>query len=457
MDMVHAGQLVNGSGSGRVLETVQKQLATAPRAESTAAGVNTAQVLVDMYGNHWELSGGVLSVLPAQTRSMEAQPRPVSLPSQLKGDVRTIITTDDNGFIWAGARGTRHLFRLNPRGPGYTGRAAPELFAAQQRYDPTTSAHTVWQRYEPPLDVTLEGLSPSTTGLCAIGAFSDGVQYELSITGHGVSSATPLQPGLAQSGLRWRAIGARLECGNHDVTAAEVGGRVFISGGAMHYRGFPAAHWEFDELWSLSADDIDRPFGWRTETHFPPAPPQGVTPREYNGLCTVGSELWIVGGSISASQPAATRPDDRVPMTSVVAYDTISRQWRALPSLLRARDACVAEYVDGRIWAMCGVGVDTIESIAPADEDCWKEEVDLQLPAGWDCYNVACVLQRKIYLFGNGGLLSFTPATRQWDASLPPPPVSFSSRVLNARLLVPSHMEMFERDSVCIVLWHAVG
>lgn len=240
----------------------------------------------------------------------EAQPQLVALPPALEGDVRTIITTDDNGFVWAGARGTRHLFRLNPRGPGYTQRRAPELFMAQQRYDPTISAHSFWQRYEPPVDLTLDALVPSTTGFCAIGTFSNGGRYELSIAAGGASLATPVQP--APSGLQWRAIGARLECGNHDVTAAEVGGRVFISGGAMHYRGFPASHWEFDEIWSLGPDDLERPLGWRTETHFPPAPPQQVTPREYNGLCAVGSDLWIVGGSVSASQPAASRPDDRV-------------------------------------------------------------------------------------------------------------------------------------------------
>lgn len=411
--------------AGRMLGTVQKQLAAAHPLTTTdsAAGGDADCVLMDMYGNHWQLVGGSLSVCAAQSGDTVARPQPVSLPPPLEGDIRTIITTDDNGFIWVGARGTRNLFRLNPRGSGYTGRGAPELFTAQQRYDATVSAHTFWQRYDAPLGVTLETLSPSTTGLCAIACFSDGAQCEISIAAGGVSLATPLQP--AQSGLHWRAISARLECGNHDITAAEVGGRVFISGGAMHYHGFPAVHHEFDSVWSLGPDDLESPSGWRTETYFPPAPPQQVTPREYNGLCTVNSELWIVGGSISASQPVTSRPDDRLPMNSVMAYDTLSKEWRALPPLVRARDACVAEYVDGRVWAMCGVGVDTIESIAPTGEACWVEETGLQLPTGWDCYNVACVLNGKIYLFGSGGLLSFTPATRQWDATLPSPPVGF--------------------------------
>ena len=205
---------------------------------------------------------------------------------------------------------------------------------AQQRYDPATSAHTFWQRYEPPVDLTLDALAPSTTGLCAVGTFSNGGQYELSIAADGTSSATPVQP--TPSGLQWRAIGARLECGNHDVTAAEVGGRVFISGGAMHYRGFPAIHWEFDEIWVLGPEDLERPFGWRTETHFPPAPPQQVTPREYNGLCAVGSDLWIVGGSISASQPAASRPDDRVrvarsTLPHISSLSTEKSSWHRYP------------------------------------------------------------------------------------------------------------------------------
>lgn len=128
-------------------------------------------------------------------------------------------------------------------------------------------------------------------------------------------------------------------------------------------------------------------------------------------------------------------------MTSCMAYDTVSRTWRVLPPLVRARDACVAEYVDGRVWAIGGVGVDTIESIAAAGEDRWTEEVRLQLPAGWDCYNVGCVLDGKIYLFGNQGLLSFTPATRQWDASLPTPPVSSST---HSRCLLSSSLWWFK-------------
>eukprot|EP01043_Picozoa_sp_COSAG02_P050791 COSAG02_NODE_5266_length_4485_cov_2.297538_2_plen_486_part_00 len=422
------------AATSRVLETVQKQLAAAmvptiggvlASADREEARVGEVDAILDVYGNRWHLKGGRLTVLAAQANGVEMQPQAVALPPVLECEARTMIATDDNGFIWAGLRRSRHLFRLNPRGPGYTGRGAPDLLRAQQRYHPTTSAHTFWQRYEPPPDVTLEMLAPSISGMCAIGTFSDGVQYELSIAADGVSLASPVQP--APEGLHWRAISARLECGNHDITAAEAGGRVFISGGAMHYRGFPATHFEFDSVWSLGPGDLERPSGWRVETHFPPAPPQQVSPREYNGLCTVGRELWVVGGSISASQPAVSRPDDRLPMTSVMAYNTVSKEWRTLPPMVRARDACVAEYVDGRVWAMCGVNVDTIESIAPSQEDSWQEEVDLQLPAGWDYYNVSCVLHEKIYLFGNGGLLGFTPATRQWDETLPSPPVRLPS------------------------------
>jgi hypothetical protein len=38
----------------------------------------------------------------------------------------------------------------------------------------------------------------------------------------------------------WEVLPARLPCGNHDLYAAEAGGKVFVVGGATHHHGYPA-------------------------------------------------------------------------------------------------------------------------------------------------------------------------------------------------------------------------
>lgn len=131
---------------------------------------------------------------------------------------------------------------------------------------------------------------------------------------------------------------------------------MYISGGAMHFRGVPAVHHEFDEVWSLDPSAMDNADGWEVASHIPQSPPNHVSARCYNGLVAVGEEeLWVIGGSVSASQPSASRPDDRVPMRSCWSYNTRTGGWSPLPDLLHARDACTAEYVAGRVWVTGGV------------------------------------------------------------------------------------------------------
>ena len=389
----------------------------------------------DMYGNTWRMGGGAvtaddggrlpLHVLPAGGGHAAAQP--VALPEGLSPG-QYLLAADDNGYIWVAGTFSTEIYRLCPRGPGYTGGAAPAVFAQQQRYSPDTAAHRFWQRFDPaalPEGAIVTALTSSQTGLCVVATLSGGCgDVELSIGADGVAMAAPAAAGAAAT-PRWRAAGARLECGNHDVTAVECGGKVFISGGAMHFRGFPATHHEFDELWALSPSALDEPNGWRVEAHMPATAPHGVRVRCYNGLVTVpgraggagacdgggeeaaatDAEIWIVGGSVSASQPRVSRPDDRLPLRSVAAYNPQTRSWRELPSLAHARDACTAEYVNGRVWVVGGVGVTAIESIgvsssisaedqqgveqAQQQECCWRYEGDV--PAGFDVYSPACV------------------------------------------------------------------
>ena len=99
----------------------------------------------------------------------------------------------------------------------------------------------------------------------------------------------------------------------------------------QHYRGFPAIHHEFDEVWALDPAEMDSPEGWQVAAHMPISPPNNVSVRCYNGLVAVGPDtLWIVGGSVSASQPRASRPDDRLPMKSCWAYSAATGEWSRL-------------------------------------------------------------------------------------------------------------------------------
>ena len=416
-----AGACVAAAGAG----------SSSTSAAAAAAAVSIKQPqrdVLDMYGNTWSLHGGRLIVRAAGGRA----PAAVALPAPLDGGPNIIIATDENGYVWAGGKGSALLFRLNPRGPGYTGASAPAVFIGQQRFCADTAAHRLWQPFALPQGLALENLASSTSGFCAIATLSNGSQVDVSISPDGTSLATPITADGTQARPFWRAAKARLPCGNHDITAAESGGRIFISGGAMHFRGFPATHHEFDEVWSIEPAELDSSRNaWVVETRMPVSPPQGVSAREYNGLVAVGeSELWVIGGSVSASQPAVSRPDDRVPMRSCHAYNVTTQEWRELPSLLHARDAATAEFVAGRVWCVGGVGVTAVESIAPG-ETSWRYECEV--PAGFDVYSPACCLGGKIFFFGSGGdhpkkngvghgLVSFDPTSGKWDETIPPPP-----------------------------------
>ena len=119
-------------------------------------------------------------------------------------------------------------------------------------------------------------------------------------------------------------------------------------------------------------------------------------------------ELWVVGGSVSASQPSASRPDDRLPMNSCWSYNVRTKEWRALPPLNQARDACTAECVGGRVWVMGGVGAAAVESIDAADQGAgWR--VEGAVPDGFDPYSPACVLGGAIYFHGNQVIYTFKP------------------------------------------------
>jgi hypothetical protein len=202
----------------------------------TGAASMADPILLDMYGNHWHLHdperrvAEALLVNPAGAASDEEQTA-VPLPTELAEAPDTAIAVDDNGFVWACTLGSRHLFRLNPRGPGYNDAGAPAVFRRQQRYSADTSAHTFWQQFDPAaLPAPIVRITSSLQGFCAIVTLSDGIDYEVSIDAEGRSLALVPPGPPAGSSHAWRTVKARLPCGNHGTSALPCSIRQFICG-----------------------------------------------------------------------------------------------------------------------------------------------------------------------------------------------------------------------------------
>merc|ERR1719223_315551 len=100
-------------------------------------------VLRDMMGNSWQLADGAISVALAAA----AGGATVAVPTP--AGTATALACDFGGYVWTIVDGT--LYRLNPRGPGYTDngmgkRDAPgdEPTACVGEFGGDYEAHTKW-------------------------------------------------------------------------------------------------------------------------------------------------------------------------------------------------------------------------------------------------------------------------------------------------------------------------
>ena len=128
------------------LRGLRRHLAPAPVATDATV---PESALTDMHENRWTLRGGALTVTPPPGGG---ERQAVAIPPELQDATAAppALAVDDNGFVWICAPGSRHLFRLNPRGPGHNGGGTgPAVFAPQQRWSPDTAAHLLWQRFDP--------------------------------------------------------------------------------------------------------------------------------------------------------------------------------------------------------------------------------------------------------------------------------------------------------------------
>jgi hypothetical protein len=227
---------------------------------SAASGRGSATAaVVDNYANTWSLRSGKLFV----TTPGNTHPTPVSTP--LDGDAVAGVAADDNGYLWI-TDGARGLFRLNPRGDGY-GPPGPGGGVEYTASHPDAGNHALWRTFDPGVlpAGSIASLRGSSTRDRAVVTMRSGEAVQVALGGLGGLDGGPPRslaealPPPDTSSPRWEAAGGRLPCGNHDIYAAECNGKIYVSGGAIWYRGYPARSAEFDELWVLecpgSADD----------------------------------------------------------------------------------------------------------------------------------------------------------------------------------------------------------
>ena len=378
-----------------------------PQAAEHTCDTCKAITVRDNYANVWsiEIDPGshTLLVIPAGSKT----PIPVATPPAC-GAIAG-LAADDNGYVWI-TDGARGLFRLNPRGPPY----GPPGRGGGVEYSAPDQRHTVWHVFDSKFalpDGSIASLECSGLRDCAIVTLSTGATLEVSMDAEGLSSVASVVPS-ESSGARWEVCGGRLPCGNHDIYAAECGGKVYVSGGALWYRGFPARMAEFDELWVLNdPSSVDARDAWSVvPDKMPPLSfdrgprgrlyATGPGSRCYNGLAALEDELWVVGGCCSSDGI----PNNRTPQDSCVVYNIVTKAWQEAPSLNYARSACVAGAVGGRIY--CMGSSDVVESIHPS-EDTWRVEGKLPFGAG---AGASCVLDEKIFIVDRGGVFAFDPA-----------------------------------------------
>lgn len=214
----------------------------------------------DIMGNTWKLEGGAVHVHPAQLPAGELVP--VAAPGEVVS-----LAPDFNGMVWC-TTGGRELFRLNPRGAGYTdnGMGKRDAPGAQPTdnvgvWSGDVNAHTVWVPF--PADALPAGaivsLAASTTSDRCVVTFDSGAVCEVELSSAGEATvtsprgeATPQQlprrttttvthpDGTVVSvvteeaaGPNWRLLPGLLPCGNHDIFAAQCNGKVYVTGGAL--------------------------------------------------------------------------------------------------------------------------------------------------------------------------------------------------------------------------------
>ena len=375
----------------------------------------------DHYGNEWRLTAsGQLEMLAAGAASVVALEQPDSAQS---------VATDDHGFVWlvAGAK----VYFSNPRAIADT--ETPDASARQP------GSPGIFTAVKPELlPGTPTRLQRSDAGMMLVHCTSEGGTepvVELQVKGRdiggpftsGHTTEVSVSLELTPADANWEVLPARLPCGTHDNYCTTANGRVFVVGGATHYRGFPAVAHKHDELWAYDPADADA--GWTVVGRIP----EGCL---YSGMATLDGRVYVIGGGGGGALRAECWTFDAA-STSEATADR-----RAAPSLPFPRLGCVAATANGRIWVVGGSGGETgfgtkplceLLSIAPGETE-WR--VDPPAPAELHAATLAgCELNGLFYVLGGAAparFLAFDTASGTWDESLPNHPLASQASAMAA-------------------------
>ncbi|MFN0119487.1 MAG: Kelch repeat-containing protein, partial [Blastocatellia bacterium] len=197
----------------------------------------------------------------------------------------------------------------------------------------------------------------------------------------------------------WKLV-AHMPASNHDLTAAVLGNRFYISGGLTAEWGFPARSRAFDELWALDGRD----WQWRVAANL-------GHQRIYTATAAFDHKVWIIGGDIMHA-------DGQRPATAMTQlYDPRTNKITRGPDNTIARPMPMALVANGRLYVVGNVRGEydnpgKMESIGPG-ETSWRAEPDG--PAGMGPLAGAALDGRLYILVPKKGLAVFDTKTNRWD------------------------------------------
>ena len=231
----------------------------------------------------------------------------------------------------------------------------------------------------------------------------------------------------------WQTV-AHMPADNHDLTAAVVGGKFYVAGGATDdFKGTGKFH-AFDEIRELDS----RSWSWRAVAKF-------SRPCIYCATAAFEARVWVVGGDV-------LHEDNRRRASALVEiYDPLTGALTGAPDLPVALPNPLALAAAGRLWVV-GARNRTergqFASIGPG-ETAWRVEPEA-LPKMWALAGAA--LDDKLYVcVPDTGLAVFDPATRAWSV-IPGPAQPRSAQVAAWRgeLWIMGGVDLAERTATHI-------
>jgi len=371
----------------------------------------------DHYGNAWRVTGnGRLEVDTPDGETVVAWDRPDAVVQSL--------ATDEHGFVWLIAGG--EVYFCNPRA------IADSEPPDQSENEPgSPGVFTVVDRDQ--LPGTPTELQCSEAGLMLVHCANNGPEavVEVGVTGRdiggpftsGHTTEVRVSLDITPGNPDWEVLSARLPCGTHDNFCTTADGRVFLAGGATHYRGYPAVNHVYD---TLLACEPGRDTEWSVVGRLP----GGCI---YPGLASLDGLVYVLGGGGGGALSDTCWTFDAT-STSETTSDL-----QSIPSLPSPRFGSVACAAGGRIWVVGGTGggekrgpLRELISFAPGESE-WRVEppAPIDLPVATLS---GCELNEVIYLLGGAParFLAFNTATGTWDASLPNHPLGSQASAMTA-------------------------